>query len=85
MPTRYYPAILHPADRDGLFGVEIPGINVNGSGASADLSLADAAAILQEVIDDLHADGATVPEPVALDQVDAGAGRIVLLPAILPG
>lgn len=84
MPMTYYPAILWPADAAGLYGVTVPGVNVNASGASAAEALADAAAVLQEVLDDLAADRHPVPVPMAVEAVDAAGGNLVLLPASLP-
>ncbi len=85
MQTSFYPAILYPADENGLFGVEVPGINVNASGPTAQAALAEAAAILQEVIDDLAAAGEPVPPPPDHEAVDCAGGTLALLPAILPG
>ncbi|MFV0386750.1 type II toxin-antitoxin system HicB family antitoxin [Paracoccus sp. (in: a-proteobacteria)] len=85
MPNTYYPAILHPADADGLFGVTVPGINVGGSGATTLEALADAAAIVQEVIDDLAADRVDIPQPASIDGIDLDGGQLVMLPAVLPG
>ena len=65
MARHLYPAILHPADPAGLHGVVVPGININASGGSADAALADAAAMLREVIDDL-ASGSLVLLPASL-------------------
>lgn len=84
MPSTYYPAILHPADAAGLFGVTVPGVNVNGSGATALDALADAAAILQEVIDDLAAEREAIPVPVAIEDLDPEGGTVAMLPAVLP-
>ena len=84
MPKTYYPAILWPADAGGLHGVTVPGVHVNGSGASAAEALADAALILQEVIDDLAAAREPVPQPCAVEAVDVEDGQLVLLPASLP-
>lgn len=84
MPVTYYPAILWPADLGGLYGVTVPGVNVNGSGASAADALTDAAAILQEVLDDLSADRQPVPAPMAIEAIENAGGKLVLLPASLP-
>ena len=83
MPATYYPAILWPVDRDGLYGVSVLGVNVNGSGGSAAEALADAAAILQEVVDDLSTARQPVPPPALIDSIDMGVGKLVLLPANL--
>jgi predicted RNase H-like HicB family nuclease len=85
MPRSYYPAILYPADSHGLHGVTVPGINVNGQGSDAQAALADAALILQEVIDDLLAEGDSLPDPLDPSTIDAEDGAIVMLPATLPG
>lgn len=82
MAQVYYPAILHPADDAGLYGVVIPGINVNASGDSQAAALADAAAMLQQVIDDFAADRAPVPPPATLGPLEAGVW--VMLPAQMP-
>ena len=37
MPTAIYPAVLYPADAEGLHDVVVPGINVNGQGNSRPL------------------------------------------------
>ena len=84
MPMIFYPAILWPADASGLHGVTVPGVNVNGSGSSAAEALADAAAVLQEVLDDLAADRQPVPAPLAVEAVEVAGGKLVLLPASLP-
>lgn len=85
MPQHFYPAILYPPDGDGLHGVLVPGINVNASGANQQEALADAAAILQEVIDDLASDGEAIPLPPGAGSVDPEDGVLVLLPASVPG
>ena len=85
MQTTFYPAILYPADDNGLFRVTVPGVNVNASGPTAQAALADAAAILQDVIDDLAAGGEPVPPPPPPEAVDCAGGTLALLPAILPG
>ena len=82
MAQVFYPAILWPVDDAGLFGVTIPSINVNGSGETAAAAMADAAIILQEVIDDLAADRAAIPSPAEVEPLDNG--QWVLLPALLP-
>lgn len=84
MQSTFYPAILYPADASGLHGALIPGANVNASGASAEAALSDAAAILQEVIDDLAADGETPPAPADIAAMDLEGGTLVMIPAILP-
>ena len=84
MATTYFPAILWPADAAGLFGVTVPGAHVNGSGATEAEALADAALILQEVLDDLAAARAPLPTPVAIAALDRGEGMVALLPAMLP-
>lgn len=83
MPMTYYPAILWPVDAAGLYGATVPGVNVNGSGATAAEALADAAAILQEVLDDLAAERQPLPAPAPVESVEAAGGRLVLLPASL--
>lgn len=83
MPITYYPAILWPVDRDGLFGVSVPGVNVNGSGTNAAEALTDAAAILQEVLDDFAAERQAVPAPALIESIDTAGGKLVLLPASL--
>lgn len=84
MPLSYFPAILHPADADGLYGVTVPGAHVNASGSSAAEALSDAVAILQEVVDDLAQSAEGVPQPVPVEVIDPGEGRVVLLPVSLP-
>lgn len=84
MARHLYPAILHPADPAGLHGVVVPGININASDGSAGAAIADAAAMLQEVIDDLAAAGAEIPCPLPFEQLDAAGGSLVLLPASPP-
>ena len=84
MSLSYYPAILHPADSDGLYGVTVPGANVNGSGATASEALQDAVAILQEVVDDLAQTGEGVPQPTQVEVIDPGFGKVYLLPVSLP-
>lgn len=80
----FYPAILHPSDAEGLHGVTVPGINVSASGASAEEALADAVTMLQEVVDGLLAAGEPLPAAVPLAEVEAGAGRVCLVPVTLP-
>ena len=84
MQSTFYPATLYPADDQGIFGVEIHGINVNGCGPTADAALADAAAILQEVIDDLSAAGETVPAPCAVSELTPAEGMLCMIPASAP-
>jgi predicted RNase H-like HicB family nuclease len=81
MAITYFPAILHPADQNGLWGVEVPGINVNGSGATLEAALNDATSILQEVVDDLSTTEDGVPVPAPADSVDANGGTLVMIPA----
>ena len=85
MPQHFYPAVLYPTDSDGLHGVVVPGINVNGSGENQQSALADAAAILQQVIDDFASSGEPIPLPPSLDAVDPDGGTVVLMPASVPG
>lgn len=85
MPTTIYPGLIYPADDGGLIGVTIPGINVNTSGATAAEAVADAAAILQEVIDDLTAEKHPLPAPVDVDDIDQGEAALAFFTAILPG
>ncbi len=85
MPRIFYPAILYPADSNGLHGVVVPGIAVNASGPDSQSALAEAALVLQEVVDDLRADGLDAPAPQDAGELDADGGTIVLLPVILPG
>lgn len=85
MPQHFYPAVLYPSDADGLHGVVVPGINVNASGPTQQEALSDAAAILQEVIDDLASAGEAIPLPPQLGSIDAEGGQIVLMPASVPG
>ncbi len=85
-----YPAILFPKeDATGLVGVTIPGINVNASGTSTEAAVADAVAILQEVLDDLSVSGEAAPEPLtyaaAYEEAARDGGSIVYLQATLPG
>lgn len=84
MPQIFYAAVLHPADKAGLYGVTVPGPNVNGCGATADAALADAIAILQEVVDDLSQTSAGVPQPVPVEVINPGNGQVYLLPVSLP-
>ena len=84
MPQVCYPAILHPADAQGLYGVTVPGAHVNGSGATADAALADAMAILQEVVDDLSQTSEGAPPPLSVEGLDHGLGQVYLLPVSLP-
>ena len=79
MTTTYYPAILSPADTNGLYGVEVPSINVNGSGDSAESALANAAAVLQEVIDDLFASGEDVTTPETLNPIKINQGTLPMI------
>lgn len=79
MKPTFYPAILRGSDDEG-FAVEIPGINVNGQGSTADDALQNAAEILQEVIDDLSAAGEPIPAPEAA----AEDGTKTLIPAFAP-
>ena len=85
MPQHFYPAILHPVDPDGLHGVVVPLLNVNASGATQEKALADAAAVLQEVIDDLASAGEAIPLPPAIETLETEGGQIVLMPASVPG
>lgn len=85
MPQHFYPAILYPADRAGLHGVVVPALNINASGDSQQSALSDAAAILQEVIDDLANAGEPIPLPPGIASIDTDGGQVVLLPASVPG
>lgn len=85
MPQHFYPAVLYPADDNGQHAVVIPGINVNASGPNQQSALSDAAAILQEVIDDLASAGESIPLPPGIESLDAVGGTIVLVPASVPG
>jgi len=87
MPNIFYPAVMYPADKSGLYGVVIPGVNVNGTGKTMTDAFADAAEILQEVIDDLG--GSDAPAPADMDAVtktiDANGGTLTFISAIIPG
>lgn len=85
MPQHFYPAVLYPADDNGQHAVVIAGINVNASGPNQQSALSDAAAILQEVIDDLASAGEPIPLPPGIESLDAEGGTIVLVPASVPG
>ncbi len=85
-----YPAVVFPPDPEaGHVGVTIPGININTSGETVEAAIQDAAAILQEVLDDLSAAGETPPEPFSYEAAcTEGAkdnGLVAYIQAILPG
>lgn len=63
MTLTHYPAILWPADAQGRVGVTVPGANVNATGATAAEAIAEAGAVLLEVLFDLAASGEPVPAP----------------------
>ncbi len=84
MPVIYYPAILLPADAAGLHGVTVPGVNVNASGATVAEALADAMAILRDVLDDLAAAGQPLPAPAPVEEVAREGAFLVLLPFARP-
>ena len=84
MATTFFPAILYPVDTDGLFGVEVPGININASGDTQESALNDAAGMLQDVVDDLSAAGEAIPAPVTVGALDLTGGTLAMIPANLP-
>ena len=84
MATTFFPAILYPVDADDLFGVEVLGININASGDTQEGALADAAGMLQDVVDDLSAAGEAIPSPVAVGALDLMGGTLAMIPANLP-
>lgn len=84
MAKHFYAGVLYPAGDDGLYGVFVPGVNVMGSGPTADDAMADAAEILQEYCDNL-ADKGEMPElPVPVSEINAEDGQLIMLPALMP-
>lgn len=87
--TIYFPAILFRQDGDGVAGCTIPGPNINAGGETDDAALADAAEVLQAVIEEALEEGEPLPEPATTALVfeeiaEVGAGVLVLIPASMP-
>ncbi|MEM6616228.1 MAG: hypothetical protein AAF619_06855 [Pseudomonadota bacterium] len=74
-----YPAVLHDADADGIFGCEVPDLLINASGRSADEAIRDAGNILHELLQQMDRDGEPFPEPTPMDDIEKDAGTLVLL------
>lgn len=83
MANIYYPAILYRARGGSPAGITIPGVNVNAGGATDEAALADAGAVLQELIDDFVATGQEVPRPLVPADIDLEEGTLVLIPALV--
>lgn len=79
-----YPAVLFPADDDGVFGCAVDDLLINASGASADGAIRDAAAILAELLEGMARNGEPFPDPTPVDDVDTEGGTLVMLTAALP-
>ncbi|WBU63426.1 hypothetical protein [Paracoccus aerodenitrificans] len=77
----YYPAVIYPVDAYGFFGVVVPDLLINATGASQDAALIDATVIMQELLADMARDRNPFPEPTQSDQVDLDGGVLVILTA----
>ena len=80
----FYPAVLFQPDATGWWGVTVPGINVNAQGKTREEALTEAAIILQDVIDDLSAEGQPIPGPATLDDPDFENATAAMLHADTP-
>ena len=88
MPRRLYPAIVH-TDDGKTFGVSFVDFPVHAGGASVEAAIADAEAVIAEVIEDLLRSKAPIPGATAVADVPEedrdGAALVTLIPAHLPG
>ncbi|WP_299501358.1 hypothetical protein [uncultured Roseobacter sp.] len=75
----HYPAIVFPADANGLIGVAVPDLLINASGETEYAALADAASIVEELLATLARDGEAFPEPSPSDEVELGNGVLAIL------
>jgi predicted RNase H-like HicB family nuclease len=86
MEPRVFPCVIAGPGADGLYGVAVPVANVNGQGASEAEALTDAAACLQELIDQAARSGEALPHPAsdadiqAYREADHRLGAIVVRP-----
>ena len=79
-----YPAVLFPADADGLFGCAVDDLLINASGRSADEAVRDAADIMNELLGAMAVKGEPFPEPTAVDDLDTDGGTLVMITALPP-
>ncbi len=77
----YYPAVIYPADENGLVGCAVPDLLINASGASQDAALTDAATIMQELLADMAREGEAYPEPTPSEDIDLDGGILAILTA----
>ena len=75
----HYPAVVFPADANGLIGVTVPDLLINASGETEYAALADAALIMEELLTALARDGEAYPEPSPSDEVELGNGILAIL------
>lgn len=80
----FFPAVVERDEADGGFGVEVIGTGVMGQGETEIAALAEAGAILQEVVWSAVARGEDVPRPGEPGPEDIARGRIALLQITLP-
>ncbi|MEM7696456.1 MAG: hypothetical protein AAF318_18555 [Pseudomonadota bacterium] len=81
---RVYKGFLSP-EADGVFCVEVLGINVNAEGASIADAVDEAASGIADVTRILRADGVPVPSPVEPTDADLARGTLVVFQAALEG
>ncbi len=75
----HYPAIVFPADTNGLIGVTVPDLLINVTGETEYAALADAAWIMEELLAALARDGEAYPEPSLSDEVELGNGMLAMI------
>ncbi len=90
MDPLIFPCIIAGPGSDGYFAVAVPVANVNGQGATEAEALTDAAACLQELIDEAPRLSEPLPRPATMAEIDAyrdnedRLGAIVVRVAVAP-
>ena len=79
----FFPTIVEGPGSDGGYCAIVAGTGILGQGDSVIEALEDAAASLQEVIDDFASSGRPLPTPGNPDDEDAH-GLVTVLPARIP-
>ena len=88
MPRRLYPAIVH-TDDGVTYGASMVDFPIHAGGTSVEEALAEAEIILAEIVDEMVAGKATLPNPTAIADIPAegreSTALVSLVPASVPG
>lgn len=76
-----YPAVLYPADEDGIWGCAVPDHLINASGTTKEAAIEDAMRSMNELLADATRDAQPFPEPSDSDEIDLDGGTLVFLQA----